>query len=198
MITYSTYDESMLLSLLKKGDEGAFTEIFNRFHRPIYGYLLSLVKSPEMAEDLVGEIFLKLWEIREKLEIRISFSSYIFRICHNKAADAKKKIAGEHKLRAELFRNYQDFCSVAPLSQKELYQYDLLEDQAFSSLSPQSRRVYELCRMQGKSYWEVAEKLQISPYTVKEHMSRALAHLRSFLKEKGKIALILILLEKIL
>lgn len=198
MIAYSTYDENMLVSLLKTGNEEAFTEIYNRFHKPVYGYLLALVKSPEIAEDLVNEIFLKVWEVREKLEIKISFSAYLFRICHNKAVDATKKIAGEHQLRAEMMRYYQDFASVTPCSQEELYQYDLLEEQAFDSLSPQSRRVYKLCRLEGRSYREVAEKLQISPYTVKEHMSRALAHLRSFLKERGKIALILILLEKIL
>lgn len=198
MVTYSTYDEDMLVSLLKTGSEEAFTEIYNRFHQPVYGYLLALVKSPEIAEDLLNEIFLKLWEIREKLDIRVSFSAYLFRICHNKAVDATKKIAGDHQLRDELMRYYQDFYSVSPWSREELYQYDVLEEQAFDSLSPQSRKVYELCRLQGKSYREVAEELQISPYTVKEHMSRALANLRSFLKEKGKIALILILLEKIL
>lgn len=198
MIIYSTYDDNMLVSLLKTGNEGAFTEIYNRFHQPVYGYLLSLVKSTVMAEDLVNEIFLKLWEIREKLEIKTNFSAYLFRICHNQAADATKKIAGERLLRAELLRHYQEFSSVEQWSPKELYQYDALAEQALDSLSPQSRKVYELCRREGKSYREVAEELHISPYTVKEHMSKALTTLRSFLREKGEIAVIFILLEKIL
>ena len=198
MIAYSTYDDEMLVSLLKTGDEGAFTEIYNRYHQPVYGYLLSLVKSTEIAEDLVHEVFLKLWEIREKLEIKINFSAYLFRICHNKAADTTKKIAEERLLRDELLRYYQDFSSAVQLSTEELYQYDVLAEQALDSLSPQSRRVYKLCRWEKKSYREVAEELHISPYTVKEHMSRALTNLRSFLREKGKIALILILLEKFL
>jgi RNA polymerase sigma-70 factor (ECF subfamily) len=160
--------------------------------------LLALVKSPEMAEDLVHEIFLKLWEIREKLEIKTNFSAYLFRICHNKAADATKKIAGERLLRSELLRYYQDFSTDEQRSQEELYQYDALAEQALDNLSPQSRKVYELCRREGKSYREVAEELHISPYTVKEHMSKALTSLRSFLREKGKIAIILVFLERFL
>ncbi len=195
MTTYATYDDSMLVSLLKTGDTMAFTEIYNHFHQPVYGYVLSLVKHSEIAEDLVHETFLKLWEIRGSLEIKVSFSAYLFRICHNKAADAVKKIAGERLLRAELQQHYQNFFMEEQRSPDVLYQYDALAEQALDSLSPQSRRVYELCRREGKTYREVAEALHISPYTVKEHMTRALQTLRSFLRKKGEIVVILILLE---
>ena len=67
--SYSTYSDSELLVFLRTGDKKAFEEIYNRYHKPVYRYLVSLVKIPEIAEDLVHEIFVKLWDIREKLVI---------------------------------------------------------------------------------------------------------------------------------
>lgn len=190
--------EEELIKLLQKGDKSAFTEIYDRFHKPVYRYLLSMVKVDQYAEDLVHEIFLKLWEIREKLHIKAEFSSYLFRICHNKAVDATRKIAKDRLLKSELLRNYDELTTDQHHSLEELHRFDQLVEQAIDTLPPQRKRVYELCKRGGKSYREVGLELGIAPNTVKDHMAKALASLRLELQNKGGLPLIFILLGKIL
>lgn len=188
--SYSTYSDTELLVFLRDGDKLAFAEFYNRYHKPVYRYLISLVKVPEIAEDLVHEIFLKLWDIRQKLEIKENFKGYLFWMCHNKAADTTKKIAGERMLKNQLLLHYyQTLSTVETHTFEQLQRYDNLIEEALNSLSPQRRKVYELCKKQGKSYQEAANELQISTHTVKEHMSYALSALRDFLRHKGEFSL---------
>jgi RNA polymerase sigma-70 factor (family 1) len=193
--SYSTYSDSELLVFLRDGDKLAFAEFYNRYHKPIYRYLISLVKVPEIAEDLVHEIFLKLWDIRQKLEIKENFKGYLFWMCHNKAADITKKIAGERMLKDQLLLHYyQTLSTVETHTLEQLQRYDNLIEEALNSLSPQRRKVYELCKKQGKSYQEAANELHISTHTVKEHMSYALSALRDFLRQNGEFSLAFIVM----
>ncbi len=185
------------MQFLREGEQAAFTEIYRRYNKQVYRYLISLVKMAYLAEDLVHEVFLKLWEARERLEIRDNFSGYLFRICHNKAYDAMVKIARERDLQAELLNHYPLFPSGETHTLEELQEMDNLVEQALSSLPPQRRKVYELCKRQGKSYQEAATELGITVQTVKDHMKKALAALRVFLQNKGKLALIFYLSELI-
>ena len=109
-----------------------------------------------------------------------------------------KKIAEERRLRDRLFSQYQQFSASEHRSLNELERFDALVEEALNSLSPARRKVYELCKQQGKSYQEVAEELKISPNTVKEHMTKALASLRSFIQNRGHFPAILFLLQKLL
>ena len=195
--SYSTYSDSELLVFLRNGDKMAFAELYNRYHKPVYRYLISLVKVPEIAEDLVHEIFLKLWDIREKLEIKENFRGYLFWMCHNKAADTTKKIAGERLLKDQLLHYYQSLTTIEGHTPEQLQHYDNLVEEALNSLSPQRRKVYELCKRQGKGYQEAANELQISTHTVKEHMSYALAALREFLRQRGEFSLAMLLLSQL-
>jgi RNA polymerase sigma-70 factor (ECF subfamily) len=184
---------------LRTGDKKAFEEFYNRYHKPVYRYLVSLVKIPEIAEDLVHEIFVKLWDIREKLVIKDNFKGYLFWMCHNKASDTTKKIAKERILKDQLLLHYYQYLSTAENhTLEQLQRYDNLIEEALNSLSPQRRKVYELCKRQGKSYQEAAAELQISTHTVKEHMSGALAALRDFLRQQGEFSLALIVIARFL
>jgi RNA polymerase sigma-70 factor (family 1) len=195
---YLTYNDAELLRLLKESDKMAFTEIYNRFHKPVYRYLISIVKVEEQAEDLVHEIFLKLWESRETLSVRGAFTPYLFRACHNKAIDAIRKIANDHKLQSDLLKAYENLTVAADHSQEELHRLDNLVEEALDALSPQRRKVYELCRQKGKSYNEAASEMGIAPNTVKDHMSKALSALRQIVQNRGELTIILILMGNIL
>jgi RNA polymerase sigma-70 factor (family 1) len=142
-----------------------------------------MVKVPEFTEDLVHEIFIKLWEIREKLEIKVNFQAYIFRVAHNKAIDEIRKMANDRRLRAELSYKYQELTDTQNESLSQLNHYDKMVEEALDSLTPQRRKVYELCRIQGKTYQDAADELNITHNTVKEHMSKAMASLRHFLAD---------------
>lgn len=73
----------------------AFAAIYKRYYQDVYRYLLILVKVPEIAEDLTHEVFLRIWDRRNQMQIEHSFKSYLLRISHNKAVDMFRKAAAE-------------------------------------------------------------------------------------------------------
>lgn len=176
----------------------AFAELYSRYSHETYNYILTLVKVPDLAEDLVQDVFIKIWDVRERLEIKQNFRSYLFRICHNSAVDMNKKIASSRQLFNQLVYHYQVIPDLEHYSQEELLRYDSLVEEALNSLSPQRRRIYELCRKEKKSYEEVASELGISPNTVKAHVTQTLSLLRSYISKHTKLPLLILLMQKIL
>lgn len=189
--------EKELLTQLRRSDPGALGELYQRYRLPVYRYVLSLVKIPEFTEDIVHEVFIKIWNARHKLEVRSSLESYLLRIGHNVATDALLKISRDRELRGRLLHHYDHF-STEDISEESLRRYDELVAEALALLSPQQRRIYELCKKEERSYAEVAELLGIARNTVKEQMVRSIAKLRAFVQENGKLGLLLVLMEKFL
>ncbi|MBO9634787.1 MAG: RNA polymerase sigma-70 factor [Chitinophagaceae bacterium] len=197
MTAYNTYNDLELIHLLKEGDDNAFAEIYERYKQVVYRFGITLVKTPDLAEDLVQDVFIKLWDARGRLKTIHNFRSYLLRICHNRAIDLNKQIAANHKLVEQLIVYYQSLPDPeTELSQGDLNQYDSIVEDALNSLTPQRRKVYELCKKENKSYEEVAQELNISLNTVKVHMYQTLALLRSYILKHGNIPLILIFLQK--
>lgn len=191
----SVYDEEQLLGFLRTGDSAAFAELYHRYRNEVYGYGLTLVKVPEIAEDLVQDVFVKIWDVHHKLEIKQNFRSYLFRVCHNRAIDINKEIARKRHLLDQLIYHYQFLPEADPISAEELQRYDELVVEALDSLTPVRRMVYDLCKVEKKSYEEAARELGISPNTVKAHMSKILSLLRDYFRQHGKITIVLLLLE---
>lgn len=186
------YTDTQLLELLGSGDESAFTELYNRYHGPLYHYLLHFVKSPNLAEDLVHEVFLKLWAMRNRLQVNTSLSAYLYRICHNMGLDALKEIARDRTLRHEVLewlRPVTDERDADVAAQEELLAA------AVAKLPPQRQRVFQLVRLEGKTYEEAARELGISRNTIKEHMVHSLKALRGYVAEKDKLLLAILLVQ---
>jgi RNA polymerase sigma-70 factor (ECF subfamily) len=197
MRNYSAYTDEQLLLMLAGSDQQVFTELYYRYHTGIYSYQLAFVKIPYIAEDLTQEVFLKVWEARQRLQIHTSFAAYIYRMSRNTAIDFMKKIAADRELRNEIILHKESFFADSGSSQLLAKEYNYLYKQAIDSLSQQRRTVFLLCREEGKSYKEVATLLGISRHTVKEHMTKSLHILRNFLSEKTESALLLALLFKL-
>src|SRR3954471_18357839 len=96
-----------MLELLRGNDTLAFAELYNRYRHEIFHYILTIVKVPDLAEDLVQDVFVKIWDIRHRLEVKQNFRSYLFRICHNSAVDMNKQIASSRALFNHLLYHYQ-------------------------------------------------------------------------------------------
>lgn len=191
---YTTYTDSQLLALLQQDDTLAFAELYSRYRHEVYAYAMSLVKLPDVAEDLLQDVFVRIWDARRKIEIKKDFRPYLFRVCHNRAYDVHLEIARNQKLKDRLLNHYQVTAgAVDPFAEQGSPYVQLLE-QALATLSPQRRRIYEMCKREGKSYEEVARELGISTNTVRNHMVQAIALLRSYLQQYGKLAILLMLL----
>lgn len=179
-----TYHEQSVILRLQKGDNDAFLEVYNQYHQPLYHYVLRFVKSPAIAEDVLQDVFLKIWEIKSRIDPELSFKAYLYRICRNSVFKLLKKMAVDENLRVQVMKQFSQ--SVADADLKILWQqYEEILQAAIDRLPPQRQKVFKLCREEGKTYEQVAEELGISRNTVKEHMVLAMKLIREHIDQYG-------------
>lgn len=184
MSTSGTYYEQRVILRLQQDDSDAFLELYNQYHQPLYHYVLRFVKSPAIAEDVLQDVFLKIWEIRSRINPDLSVKAYLYRICRNSVFKLLKKMAVDENLRVQVLQQFGQ--SVADADLKVLWQqYETLLQAAINRLPPQRQKVFRLCREEGKTYEQVAEELGISRNTVKEHMVLAMKLIREHIDQYG-------------
>src|SRR5690606_6885577 len=91
------YDETEVLQQLHSGNQEAFATLYLRYHLPLFNYLLKFTKNPAQTEDLVHDIFLKVWEKKDTLDIKSSFAAYVYRFARNHAINQLKQLAVNEK-----------------------------------------------------------------------------------------------------
>ena len=179
--SYATYNDATLLQLLSKGDDKAFTEIYNRYwDRLLFvaGFKLGDVAA---AEEIVQDIFLDLWHRREVLDIRSSLSLYLAAAMKYKIIDARLK----KKRMAAYAENLAAQAAPGDTSTEKQISFDELRHELsalVSSLPEKCQLVYKLSREAGYSQKEIAHHLSISEKTVESHLARAVKTLRLGLK----------------
>lgn len=184
-------DELELLQRMIEGDAESFRKIYECYQGKIFLFALRLTKSKSVAEEVVQEVFVRLWEKREKIKIEKNFSAYILTITKNLVLDGLKKAAYNKTIHQKIYQNIQALqnASVDQLIEKELAR---LHQQAIDRLSPQRKIVFMLSREEELSYEEIAEKLGISKNTVRNQMSDSLKSIREYLAGHPDIACILL------
>ena len=180
-----------LVLLLKQGDQTAFESLYNRYKYPLYIKLLKFVKAKAFAEDLLHDLFTKIWDYRDGLDPDKSFQAYSYRIAENLVIDFFRKAALDERFRqqflAQATPSYSHIEEI--LTRKE--QKKLIET-VLDLLSPQCREVFRLCKMEGRSYDEVANMLEISPHTISNHLVKANKLIRSYLAKEKDLALLIL------
>ena len=174
--------EKNLLQSASAGDAEAFSKLYHLYGHKLYSFLFRITESPEMAQDIVQNIFLKLWNERVQLTAINNFSAYIFRMAQNQAINAFKRMAHETIILSKLQKEVDVFGNNA----EENMEYKEVQNElhnALKKLPPQQNLVFKLSREQGLKHHEIAHLLKISPYTVKNHLVVALRtvgeHLRN-------------------
>ncbi|QNL51670.1 RNA polymerase sigma-70 factor [Olivibacter sp. SDN3] len=185
--------EKLWVKALKKGEQSAFENLFHHYKRMVYYGLYKLVHLPQVAEELTQDVFLKIWDKRAELDEHKSFAALLYRISANLAIDFYRKAAADARLREELIKSatiHDD-----PFNKSNLSEHESLIREALQKLPPRRRRVFELCKLEGKSYHEVATILNISPGTVNDHIVKAVRFLRMELLSKQSELYYLLLLS---
>lgn len=186
-------NDKLLLQQLIAGNEQAFLTIFNTYKKEVYAYSLSILKSQTYAEEIVQEVFLKIWIKRNDLDVSLAFKPYIIVITKNMCLNFLKKAAYDNKMREEIF--YQSQKSFNPIyDQIQNKELENLQKEALNLLPPRRRLIFEMSRNEGKSYKEISQELGISLNTVKSQMTKALETLRIFLLKNSDISFTLLLL----
>lgn len=185
-------NEKELLREVAKGDAAAFTRLFDAYHRDLGEYIFRLTESAEASEDILQDVFLKVWQKREGLPALNSFTYYLFTLSKNRTLNHLRKKANEHVRDREWTRQFEDSIPAmdVPNPGEEL---DRLIDAALASLPAQQQRVYLLSRREHLKYREIAKELGISPETVKKHLQFAVAAIKQYLRNNWEASLLLTL-----
>ena len=171
------YTEKEMIDLLRSGSPVAFQYLFNQYSQKLYRFALSYLKSDAEAEEVVQDVFLKLWENRYRLDSDKSFQSYLFTIAFNAI---KKKF--NQKLRNDRFKHelFEWLSQEAPSLESRLDFEALIEKlESLIEKMPEKRKAIFLKRKkEGQSIQDIAGEMGISPKTVKNQITEAMNYLK--------------------
>lgn len=189
-------DEDLLLAI-SKGDEEAFQCLFRRHRDQLFAYIFKITKSRETAEEIVMDVFLKIWESAAILTEIKNFQAFLFHIAKNKAIDFLRMAAKDRVLVELLWDQINTPASGQPDDRLLLNELKSNLDKVISNLSPQRKSVFRLSREQHMTYDQIARHLQLSKSTVKNHMLDSLRFIRHHLNTNFElIVLILWIIKK--
>jgi len=182
--------ELELLALVRNGSKVAFEVIYQRYKSRVYWRIRSKIDDGVIAEELMQDVFIKVWEKRADIDLDKSFVAYLFCIAQSRVVDfcrrAKRdrqmmdnlQLIGteisEHPMESSLSKNEGEF---------------LL--QAIENLPPQRKRIFVLCKLDGKSYEEVSAMIGVSTSTISDHIVKATKSLKNQLIDVNRSLCIL-------
>ncbi|MGQ1784548.1 MULTISPECIES: RNA polymerase sigma-70 factor [unclassified Saccharicrinis] len=175
--------DNILIEKLLKDDVYAFDKLFEIYAKKLFAFSFRYLKSETEAEELVQEVFIKVWEKRKTLKINTSFKSYLFTIAYN---DILKYFRSKSYHRAYV-REAIAISDVEDKSDERLYYASVLEhvNELIEKLPQRRKTIFVKSRKEGLSAKEIAEELGISPGTVDNNISEALKFLKSRLKNEA-------------
>lgn len=175
-----------LLIKLREGNEAAFIQIYNQYRRKVHTYAYQLSKSADTAEEIVQEVFIKIWHKKEQINVELPFEPYIRKITLNHVLNHLKKVAREKALQEQVFLTIENSSNRTEehLLEKELRQ---IYEQAIAQLPAQKKIIYQMSRVEELSHEEIAQKLSISKNTVKNHMVEASRFIREYVSKNGSM-----------
>lgn len=190
--TIEYIDEKALLLKLKDGDEQAFDKLYQSYSLRIYRKLFKMVKVDVLADELTQDVFVKVWTKRHLLDSEQSFRSYLFSIAQHLVYDTYRKMSRDESLvnkvkliSTELYTH----------TEEDIYYKETAEmvQKAIELLPTQQRRVFQACKIEGRSYEEVARELNISVSTVNGHIVKATKTVAEYLSKSGTLVFCLAL-----
>lgn len=189
MSALPTTDEQLLLHRLRNGDDSAFRILYDRYKEQLTGKLLRLLKSDELIQDSLQDIFLKIWQARERINPELSFGGLLNQMARNHVIDIFRKAKRDVYLRQQLASTKTEIYShvlESMISQEEQEKLHM----AITQLPERQREVFVLHKLEGKSYKEISELLNIKPSAINQHIYRAMQSLSHTLQPKCWLILV--------
>lgn len=169
-------EEKEVLLALKAGDEEAFKSLYSRYKQKVYNFARLYNTSSFEVEEIVQEVFVKLWESRDALDVDKNFEGYLFIITRNYIFNSCRRHFNEPFYRVTVLEALEESYNI----EEELETSDLREhvQALINMLPPRQQEVYRLSREKHLTYKEIASDLHISEKTVEHHISDALKFLK--------------------
>jgi len=181
-----TNSEKYLIELIKKGDQNAFEFLFKSYYSDLCNYATKIVLNEATAEDLVMDIFVKIWEVESRLEITSSLSGYLFKSVHNHCINyltrKYKRFSELNPKTIEKLDKLIPCCDISPLDRINLTELSQRIAECIELLPPECKNIFLMSRIDELPNKEIANKLGISENTVKVQIYRALKKLKMHLK----------------
>lgn len=175
-------NDKQLIKLIQSGNSKAFEELFGRYWELLLAAALHRLQSRDLAQDVLQELFVDLWEKRETLAIHTNVKGYLNRALKNRIINKIKSEAVRDKYEKMILEHYE----VNNLSTGHRFSEQVLKEEIrkeTAKLPVRCREVFELSRMEQMTHKEIGEQLNISPKTVENHIGKALKILRPKLKQ---------------
>lgn len=169
-----------LIARLQNNDKDAFNALYWKYHTALFFNVLKLTRDVVFAEDIVQEVFVTLWEKRSQVDSDKGIAGWLFVVSYNKSITHLKQQLKESL--AE--KGFEETVEQMSEADDDLLNTQVLAlEQAIEHLSPQKRRVFELCKLQRKTYQEAAEEMKLSKHTVKEYLAGAIISIKEFIRQ---------------
>ena len=188
MTIYSTYNDSMLVSLLKTGNERAFTELYDRYWKKLFVVAVNKIRDLYIAEELVQDVFSDLWVRKDTIELTGELHSYL--------AVAMKYRVINYQSKQKRARDYVSYATVhnsqSDNSTQETLRFEELKNQLAAlvvQLPKRCQLTYRLSREQGLTQKQIAQQLDISQKAVERNLTRAMQSLKEGLGQVFSIFL---------
>lgn len=158
-----------ILSKLKLGDENAFQALFSMYEERLYNFVYTFTKSKYATEEIIQEVFIKIWMQKESIDLSKSFTSFIYTVTRNHTYNYLRSVANRLSLKEELWKNITK--KSERIENDIIYnEYENIVDEILEGLPRRKKSIFLLSRREGKSNQEIANILEISPKTVKNHL----------------------------
>lgn len=180
------YEESRLVALLAEGSEYAFQLIYDRHSNRVFKTATRFLKSQVLAQEVVQDVFLKLWLSRKTLKANQPIEAWLCTVAKNNIINRLKKVMNEWKLMNELPYITASDSNTTENSVQDA-EYSTILQAAINSLPEQQKKAYLLSRNENLTYKQIGENLELSTLTVKTHISRAILHIKQVLASQGII-----------
>lgn len=190
-------NETDLIGKLREGSQEAFAELYHQYSPALYMNILKMVKDELVAEELIQELFTKIWQKRAELHIESDFLAYLYRVAQNLVRDFFRKLQRDKDMMA----HFQQLATANYSGIEEALFYkesEHLLKMALEQLPAQQRRVYQLCKIDGFTYKQAAEEMHISAHTIKEYLSKASYTVKMYLLSNLDITISLLLFLSVL
>jgi RNA polymerase sigma-70 factor (family 1) len=183
-------NEKELIHLIAADDELAFRELFERYSDNIYGVAMAYTKSADAAEEIVQDVFVKIWMNRNKLLQVERFDDYLFIVARNYILNYLRNNKKNKQFTTRLFDHFGEH-TITPEDEFLVKESQKLIEQAVAALPPQQQMVYELRRRQDLALEDIASQMNISRNTARNHLNQALKHIKEYLRTHSGDALFL-------
>jgi RNA polymerase sigma-70 factor (ECF subfamily) len=180
------YEIKKLIKQIAEGDEAAFRTIFEHYRAPFYSAAFKMTRSANLAEEIVQEVFVKIWVKRKLIAAAKRPADYVFTLLHNCFYAQFRKLARENKLKTELAQDCEESEDAIQSLLFEKENKAILEN-VINQMPPRQRLIYKLAKQEGWSREEIAKGLDISPNTVRNHLAAAIEFLQNYFRKNASI-----------